>query len=204
VSGRQMVPGSAEMQEEGTQYRQRPWGDQIRGRPDALHGPAVNGRGEAGAPAHLDGELVEFRSLHFFGEQQRLLSQDGDGNAFKSGEPVTGWHQDPERVLAEQQRWDVRRGERGAADADVQAAVGELLVLPGDAGLDLVDDQAGVAGLDLVQDLRHRVIAGVDDANPQRLSRAHRAAGYPRGAVRVRQDLPRLDQEHGPRAVSET
>jgi hypothetical protein len=25
VSGRQVVPGSAEMQEEGTQYRQRPW-----------------------------------------------------------------------------------------------------------------------------------------------------------------------------------
>ena len=25
MSGRQMVPGSAEMQEEGTQYRQRPW-----------------------------------------------------------------------------------------------------------------------------------------------------------------------------------
>ncbi len=25
MSGRQVVPGSAEMQEEGTQYRQRPW-----------------------------------------------------------------------------------------------------------------------------------------------------------------------------------
>jgi hypothetical protein len=25
VSGRQVVPGSAEMQEDGTQYRQRPW-----------------------------------------------------------------------------------------------------------------------------------------------------------------------------------
>jgi hypothetical protein len=31
----------------------------------------------------------------------------------------------------------------------------ELLVLLGHAGLDLVDDQVGVSGLDLVQDLRH-------------------------------------------------
>jgi hypothetical protein len=43
---------------------------------------------------------------------------------------------------------------RAPADADVQAAVGELLVLPGHAGPDLVDDQAGVAGLDVVQDMR--------------------------------------------------
>ncbi|HYV81275.1 MAG TPA: hypothetical protein VE979_24425 [Streptosporangiaceae bacterium] len=68
---------------------------------------------------------------------------------------MTGGDQDPERVLAEQQRRHLRRGERGPADADVQAAVGQLLVLPGHAGLDLMDDQAGVAGLDLVQDLRH-------------------------------------------------
>ena len=110
-----------------------------------------------------------------------------------------GWpvgHQDAERVLAEQQRGDLRRGERGAADADVQAAVEELLVLLGDAGLDLVDDQAGVAGLDLVQDLRHRVVAGVDDGDAQRRGGARRAPGDFRGAVRVRQDLPRLDQEH--------
>ena len=31
-----------------------------------------------------------------------------------------------------------------------------------------MDHQAGVAGLDLVQDLRHRVVAGVDDADAQR------------------------------------
>ena len=110
---------------------------------------------------------------------------------------MTGGHQDPERVLAEQQRRDLG-GERGPADADVQAAVDQLLVLPGHAGLDLVDDQAGVAGLDLVQDLRHRVIAGIDDVGPQRGSRADRAAGHPRGAVHMRQDLPRLDQEHRP------
>jgi hypothetical protein len=47
VSGRQVVPGSVEMQEDGTQYRQRPWGDQVGGRADALHGPLVHGGGEA-------------------------------------------------------------------------------------------------------------------------------------------------------------
>ncbi len=92
----------------------------------------------------------------------------------------------------------MRRGERGPADADVQAAVDQLLVLSGHTGLDLVDHQAGIAGLDLVQDLRHRVIAGIDDPDPQRRSRAHRAPGHSRGAVHVRQDLPRLDQEHRP------
>jgi hypothetical protein len=61
-----------------------------------------------------------------------------------------------------------------------------------------MDDQAGIAGLDLVQDLRHRVVAGVDDANPQRGGRAGRAAGDRGGPVHVGQDLPRLDQEHRP------
>ncbi len=109
---------------------------------------------------------------------------------------MAGWHQDPERVPAEQQRRDLRRGERGASDADVQAAVEELLVLLGDAGLDLVDDQAGVAGLNLVQDLRHRVVARVDDADAQRRGGARRPPGNLRGSVDVRQDLPRLDQEN--------
>ena len=72
------------------------------------------------------------------------------------------------------------------------------LVLFGHAGLDLVDDQGGVAGLDLVQDLRHRVVAGVDDADPQRRSRAGRAAGDRGGPVRVGQDLPSLGQERPP------
>jgi hypothetical protein len=111
---------------------------------------------------------------------------------------VTRGDQDPERVLAEQQRRHLRRSERGPADADVQAAVGELLVLPGHAGLDLVDDQGGVAGLDLVQDLRHRVVAGVDDADPQRGGGVGRDAGDRGGPVHVGQDLPRLDQEHRP------
>jgi len=108
---------------------------------------------------------------------------------------VAGRHQDPERVLPEQQRRDLRRGEGGAADAHVQAAVEKLLVLLGNAGLDLVDHQAGVASLDLVQDLRHRVVAGVDDADAQRRGSPRRAPGDFRGAVHVRQDLPRLDQE---------
>ena len=111
---------------------------------------------------------------------------------------MTGGHQDPERVLAEQQRRDLGRGELGPADSDVQAAVDQLLVLLGHADLDLMDDQVGVAGLDLVQDLRHRVIAGVDDPDAQRRGGAYRAPCHRRGAVRVRQDLPRLDQEHRP------
>jgi hypothetical protein len=41
----------------------------------------VHGGGEAGGPAHLDGELVEFRGLGLFGEQQRPGGQDGDGMA---------------------------------------------------------------------------------------------------------------------------
>ena len=61
-----------------------------------------------------------------------------------------------------------------------------------------MDDQAGVAGLDLVQDLRHRVVAGVDDADAQRRGGGRGVPGGVRGAVRVRQDLPRLDQEHRP------
>jgi hypothetical protein len=70
--------------------------------------------------------------------------------------------------------------------------------LLGNAGLDLVDDQAGVAGLDLVQDLRHRVVAGVDDGDPQRRGGTCGAPGGLRGAVHVREDLPHLDQEHDP------
>jgi hypothetical protein len=95
-------------------------------------------------------------------------------------------------------RGDPGRGERGPADAYIQAAVDQLLVLLGHAGFDLVDHQAGVAGLDLVQDLRHRVIAGVDDADPQRGRRAGRAAGRGGGPVRMRQDLPGFDQERRP------
>jgi hypothetical protein len=42
------------------------------------HRPGVHGRGEPGRPAHLDGELVELRGPHFFGEQQRLGGQIRD------------------------------------------------------------------------------------------------------------------------------
>jgi hypothetical protein len=45
-----------------------------------------------------------------------------------------------------QARGDLGRGVRGPADADIQPAVGELPVLLGHAGLDLGDDQTGVAG----------------------------------------------------------
>ena len=111
---------------------------------------------------------------------------------------MAGRDQDAQRVVAEQARGDLGRGVRGPADADVQAAVGELPVLLGHAGLDLVDDQAGVVGLHLVQDLRHRVVAGVDDGDPQRGRRFGRAAGDGGGPVGVGQDLPRLGQERRP------
>ena len=169
----------------GDTVQAAPLDDQVGGRADAFDGPPVHGGSEAGGPAHLDGELIELRGPDLFGEQQRLLGQDGDRDAVQSGEPVTGGDQDPQRVLPEQQRRHLRRGERGPADADVQAAVGQLLVLLGHAGLDLMDDQARVAGLDLVQNLRHRVVAGVDDADPQRGGRAGRAAGDRGGSVHV-------------------
>ncbi|HZR53334.1 MAG TPA: hypothetical protein VFB06_27955, partial [Streptosporangiaceae bacterium] len=51
----------------------------------------------------------------------RSPGKDRDRDAVQPGEPVTGRHQDPERVLAEQQRRDLRRGQRGTADTDVQA-----------------------------------------------------------------------------------
>ena len=92
MSGRQVVPGSREMQEEGTQYRQRPWAT----RPAAA------------------------------------------------------------RVVAEQVRGDLGRGVRGPADADIQPALGELTVLLGHAGLDLVEDQAGGAGLNFAERPRDR------------------------------------------------
>src|SRR5580700_6185480 len=52
---------------------QCPWGDQVSGRADAFHGALVHGGGEAGGPAHLDGELVEFRGPDLLGEKQRLF-----------------------------------------------------------------------------------------------------------------------------------
>jgi hypothetical protein len=48
------------------------------GRADAFHGALVHGGGEVGRPAHLDGELVEFRGQDLLGEQQRFFGQDGD------------------------------------------------------------------------------------------------------------------------------
>ena len=185
------------MQEEGTQYRQRPAATRSAAARMLSTVPAVDGGGEAGRAAHLDGELVEFRRPRLLGEQEGLFGEVGDGDGVEVGEGVAGGDQDAEGVAAEQQRGDLRRGERGAADADVEAAVGELLVLLGDAGLDLVDDQAGVAGLDLVQDLGHGVVAGVDDGDAERGGGARGAAGGVGGALHVGEDLPGLDQEHG-------
>src|ERR1700722_7518617 len=76
-------------------------GDEAGGGADALHGPLVDGGGEAGRPAHLNGELVEFRGHGFLGEQQRFPRKRGDRDAVKIGKWVTSRHQDPERVLAE-------------------------------------------------------------------------------------------------------
>src|ERR1700733_3539519 len=98
-------------------------GDEVGGGADALHGSPVDGGGEAGRPAHLDRELVEFRRLGVLGEQEGLFGEVGDGDAVEVGERVAGGDQDAERVVAEQQRGDLGRGEGGPADADVEAAV---------------------------------------------------------------------------------
>ena len=90
----------------------------------------------------------------------------------------------------------MRRSEHRPADTHVQAAVGEQLVLLRNTGLNLVDDQAGVTALDLVQDLRHRIVAGVDDPDPQRGGRLGRAARMLCRPVQVSKYLPRLVQEH--------
>jgi hypothetical protein len=67
-------------------------------------------------------------------------------------------------------------------------AIGQEPELPGHAFLHLVDLQVGEAFLDRAQDLRHGVVAGVDDAHPKC------GAGGPacRAAATARSAEPRI------------
>ena len=59
-----------------------------------------------------------------------------------------------------------------------------------------MDLQLGIQLLDLLQDQRHRVVAGIHDPHPQTRRRNGRALRGDRRPVDVRQDLPRVDQQH--------
>src|ERR1700690_3913709 len=152
-----MVPGSAPMQEEGTQYTQRPWATRsaaarmlstvpsytVGVNPAARHISMVNwlnsgarassasssgslakgatgmasreaNRWPGGTPAgrpRRDGKRFDPGGGSLFGEQQRLFSQGGDGYGVQGGEPVAGGDQDPQRIVTEQVRGDLRRGQ---------------------------------------------------------------------------------------------
>src|SRR6202020_2778800 len=55
-------------------------GDQGGGGADALDGSPVDGGGEAGRAAHLDGELVEFPRHGLLREEEGLFGEVGDGD----------------------------------------------------------------------------------------------------------------------------
>ena len=86
---------------------------------------------------------------------------------------------------------------RCAPESDVDPAVCQERELIGYAGLHLVDLQVGEALLDRAQNLRHGVVASVDDAD---LKHRGRIACLPRRRHRPLsrgQDLPGLGQERG-------
>jgi hypothetical protein len=56
---------------------------------------------------------------------------------------------------------------------------------------------SGVLSLGLAKDLRHRVVAGVDDSDPQAGRCASRVPRHRRRPVHLGEDLARLDQECG-------
>ena len=142
--------------------------DEVGGGAGALDGSLVDGGRESGRAAQLDDELVELRRLALLAEQQQFVGEGGDGYAVQVGEAVVVGNQHAERIKPDQLGGHPGRGLGGASDADVQAPVGQLPVLLGGARLDLVDREVGMAALELAQDLRHGVVAGVDDARAKR------------------------------------
>ena len=106
-------------------------------------------------------------------------------------------HKHPERVQPEQLRRHRRRSQRSPPEPHIQPPVHQPLELLRHTDLHLVDLQVGVLLLDLVQDQRHRVVAGVDDPHPQ----TGRRTGGPLRARRrpfdMGENLPRVDQESG-------
>src|ERR1017187_9820152 len=182
-----MVPGSPEMRDEGTQYRQRPWATRSAAR--MLSTVPSYTVGVKPAARHIS--MVNWLNS---GARASSASSSGSSARTATGMPSIAANR---CMLATMTPSGSRRNSCEAtcggancrpADAHVQAAIHELLELLGHPGLDLVDHQVGVTGLHLMQDLRHRVVAGVDNADPQRGRRAHGAAGDLRGPVHVSQD----------------
>jgi hypothetical protein len=104
-----------------------------------------------------------------------------------------------ERVQPEERGGHRRWGQRGSPDADVEPPVHQTLELLGHTDFDLVDLQIGVLLLDLVQDQRHRVVAGIHHSHPQARSGTGRALRCYRGPFDVGEDLSGVDQEDGAR-----
>ena len=134
---------------------------------DAVDGSPVQGRDEAHRAAQLDHELVELRGPVLLRQQHRLRCQRGHRDVGPRGEGVALGDEHTERVQPEQLGGHRRWGQRGPPDADVEPPVHQTLELLGHTDLDLVDLQIGVLLLDLVQDQRHRVVAGIHDSHPQ-------------------------------------
>jgi hypothetical protein len=87
ITGRRFGQGAARWSRAVRRCRRRALSTgSVPGRPDqrppgCSPRSRLHGRGEPGRPAHLDGELVELRAPHFFGEQQRLGGQIRDRHA---------------------------------------------------------------------------------------------------------------------------
>ena len=103
----------------------------------------------------------------------------------------------PERVQPEQLRRHRRRSQRSPPEPHIQPPVHQPLELLRHTDLDLVDLQVGVLLLDLVQDQRHRVVAGVDDPHPQTGRRLGGPLCGRRRPFDMGENLPRVDQESG-------
>ncbi len=164
----------------------------------ALDGALVDRGREPHRAAQLDDELVELRCPGVLPEKQGLVGERGDGHALLAGEAVAFGDQHAQRVEPDQLGGHTRGRQGRPADADVQAAVGQLLVLLGCADLHLVDGQPRMALLDRAQDLRHRVVAGVDDARTQGGRGRGGGAGRLDGPADVVEDLAGLHQERRP------
>ena len=93
--------------------------------------------------------------------------QRGHRDVGPRGEGVALGDEHTERVQPEELGGHRRWGQRGPSDADVEPPVDQTLELFGHTDLDLVDLQIGVLPLDLVQDQRHRVVAGIHNSHPQ-------------------------------------
>jgi hypothetical protein len=131
------------------------------------------------------------------GQEQRLGSQPRDWDIGSRREGVILSDKYPERVQPEQLRGHRRRGQRSPPDPHIEPTVHQPLELLRHTDLDLVYLQLGALLLKLVEDQRHRVVAGIDDSHPQSGRRTGGSLGRCGGPFDVGKNLPRVDQEDG-------